>query len=51
MTLLFDGMLFVHVSCESVSRYALIFRIEVSFGCGLETMLSSKVKLISWTQG
>ena len=51
MTLLYRGMLFVLVSCKPVLRYALIFRIELSFGCGEKTMVNLKVKLISLIPG
>ena len=51
MTLLYKGMLFVCVSCEPVWRYALIIRIELSFGCGEETMVNLNLKLISLIPG
>ena len=47
MTLLYKGTLFVCVSCKPVRRYALIIRIELSFGCGEETMVNLNLKLIS----
>ena len=51
MTFLYNGMLFVCVSCKSVWRYVLIIRIELSFGCGKKTMVSLKLKLISTIAG
>ena len=51
MTLLYNGMLFVCLSCKSVSRFDSIIRIELSFCCSLETMVSYKVKWISLTPG
>ena len=51
MTLLYNGMLFVCVSCKSVWRYALIIRTELSFGCGEQPMVSLKLKLISMIPG
>ena len=47
MILLFNRMYFVCVSCKPVSRYALILRMEMSFGCAEETMVNIKVKLTS----
>ena len=51
MTLRYNGMLFVCVRCKLVWRYALIFRIELSFGCGEETMVNLKVRLTSMIPG
>ena len=51
MTLLFNGMLIVPVSCKPVRRYVLIIRIELSFGCGKKTMVSLKLKFISTIAG
>ena len=51
MTLLYNGMLFVCVSCKSVSRYDSIIKNELSFGCSKETMVSLKPKLISLIPG
>ena len=51
MTLLYNGMLFVCVNCKPVWRYALIIKIELSFGCGEETMVNLKLKLISLIPG
>ena len=51
MTLLYKGMFFVFVSCKPVRRYALIYRIELSFGCGEETMVNLNLKLISLIPG
>ena len=51
MTLLYNGMLFVCVRCNPSKRYVLIIRIELSFGCGKETMVSLKLKLISMIAG
>ena len=51
MTLLYNGMLFVCVSCKPVWRYALIIKIELSFGCGEQPMVSLKLNLISMIPG
>ena len=51
MTLLYKGMFIVCVSCKPVWRHPLIFRIELSFGCGEETMVNLKLKLISLIPG
>ena len=51
MTLPYNGMLLVCVSCNPVGRYALIFRIDLNFGCGLETMVNLKIKLSSLIPG
>ena len=51
MTLLYNGMLFVCVSCKPVERYVLIIRIELTFGCGKKTMASPKLKLLSMIAG
>ena len=51
MTLLYNGMSFVCASCKPVQRYALIIRIELNFGCGLETMVNLKIKLRSLIPG
>ena len=51
MTLLYNGMLFVCVSYKSVRRYDSIIRIELSFGCGEQPMVSLKLKLISMIPG
>ena len=51
MTLLYNGMLFVCVSCKPMKRYVLIIRIELSFGCGKGAMVSLKLKLISMIAG
>ena len=47
MALPFNGMLFVYVSCKPVLRCASIFRMALSFGCGEETMVNLKLKMIS----
>ena len=51
MTLLYKGMSIVCVSCNPARRYALIFQIELIFGCGEETMLNLELKLISLIPG
>ena len=51
MTLLFNGMLIVLVSCEPVRRCVLIIGIELSFACRKKTMVSLELKLISTIAG
>ena len=51
MTLLYKSMSFVCVSCKPVWRYALIFRIELNFDCGEETMVILNLQLISLIPG
>ena len=51
MTVLCNGMSFVGVSCRSISSYDLIIRIELSFGCGKETMVSLNLNLLSMITG
>ena len=51
MTLIYNRMVFVWMSCRLIWRYALIIRIELSFGCGEATMVNLKLRLISLTPG